>query len=793
MPDKFYGVTTPEDNPIQSIRDNNGTIEIMTADGTWTPLSTSSNDPSQLANDANLDNITTGSTYYGAAGNGCTFSPGNPECTSDMWAYGFTLFIFPSALVHQIVLTNGKLYVRNLYGNEWTDMAEIFVNGRSYIGEKVVAFAAAEERTNIETGNSLETLFGKIKKWFTDLKAVAFSGSYNDLTNKPTALKNPNSLVIKHNNSSWTYDGSSSKTTNTVYGPLTGGTAGYELVATGTTGTPAWMPPPFATCITANNVALKAVTITNLRLATGKHIFVKFTDGSFNTAGNYIMLNVNSDGGKRIGWYGRHLLQNDTINGKAIWSAGDIVEFLYDGNCWQIVAVMPFNNIDWSNGDGRVAHTSGLNDAGEVIDEIGYGYASNEVWTKVLSIPGAAQINVFITSESATTTIDDAMTLEGFGCIWSGSHPEYTAATNYGTSLEGKIGGIKELKQIVVDGDTVTVAWYSGPRSEALAYGLHVSIRERIEVPTALPNPNALTANHNGTSVIYDGSAAKSLPGIWGPTSAGTNGYELVSVGSGAPLWVPPPYGSCNSSNSVYVKVVTLSNFRLTTGKRVFVLFNNSSYYNATSQLTLNVNSTGAKTIYWNGIPVVPKMLDNGHPLWEQGSIVEFVYNGTYWHLVGVVNKDHRNNGTNTIAHTSGLDDSGNIICNTSGYYDYERWNKVLSIPGAKELIVEATYKTEGTGVDYGYIWFGKHLTYNPENTTDRNLAFSGVLGGTTLTTKRWRVDGDSVTVGWRADSSVNRHYGLYVTIHEPLTWDEVKDMTLLLNPETTPNSGSAN
>ena len=168
MPDKFYGVTTPEDNPIQSIRDNNGTIEIMTADGTWTPLSTSSNDPSQLANDANLDNITTGSTYYGAAGNGCTFSPGNPECTSDMWAYGFTLFIFPSALVHQIVLTNGKLYVRNLYGNEWTDMAEIFVNGRSYIGEKVVAFAAAEERTNIETGNSLETLFGKIKKWFTD-------------------------------------------------------------------------------------------------------------------------------------------------------------------------------------------------------------------------------------------------------------------------------------------------------------------------------------------------------------------------------------------------------------------------------------------------------------------------------------------------------------------------------------------------------------------------------------------------------------------------------------------------
>lgn len=47
-------------------------------------------------------------------------------------------------------------------------------------------FSQALTRTNINSGESLPTLFGKIKKFFADLKTVAFSGSYTDLSNKPT-------------------------------------------------------------------------------------------------------------------------------------------------------------------------------------------------------------------------------------------------------------------------------------------------------------------------------------------------------------------------------------------------------------------------------------------------------------------------------------------------------------------------------------------------------------------------------------------------------------------------------
>jgi hypothetical protein len=47
-------------------------------------------------------------------------------------------------------------------------------------------FSQATTRTNITTGEKLSAIFGKIAKWFSDLKAVAFSGSYNDLSDKPT-------------------------------------------------------------------------------------------------------------------------------------------------------------------------------------------------------------------------------------------------------------------------------------------------------------------------------------------------------------------------------------------------------------------------------------------------------------------------------------------------------------------------------------------------------------------------------------------------------------------------------
>ena len=104
-------------------------------------------------------------------------------------------------------------------------------------------FTIASSRVNISTGERLSVIFGKIAKWFADLKAVAFSGSYSDLSDKPTipaAAKN-GVLTIKQNGTSvGTFSANQSNNTeinvtDTTYESKTeasGGTA-VSLVTTG--------------------------------------------------------------------------------------------------------------------------------------------------------------------------------------------------------------------------------------------------------------------------------------------------------------------------------------------------------------------------------------------------------------------------------------------------------------------------------------------------------------------------------------------------------------------------------
>jgi hypothetical protein len=52
--------------------------------------------------------------------------------------------------------------------------------------DQTPTFSQASTRNNIASGEKLSVIFGKIQKFFNDLKTVAFSGSYTDLTNKPS-------------------------------------------------------------------------------------------------------------------------------------------------------------------------------------------------------------------------------------------------------------------------------------------------------------------------------------------------------------------------------------------------------------------------------------------------------------------------------------------------------------------------------------------------------------------------------------------------------------------------------
>lgn len=68
--------------------------------------------------------------------------------------------------------------------------------------EIFVQFTEATSRQSLNTGESITTLWGKAKKWLSDLKSVAFSGSFNDLSDVPTSFPanggNADTLGNKH-------------------------------------------------------------------------------------------------------------------------------------------------------------------------------------------------------------------------------------------------------------------------------------------------------------------------------------------------------------------------------------------------------------------------------------------------------------------------------------------------------------------------------------------------------------------------------------------------------------------
>lgn len=132
-------------------------------------------------------------------------------------------------------------------------------------------FTVAEKRENIASKEKMPKILGKIAKFFTDLKTVAFTGSYKDLTDKPSAATQ-------------TADGMLSATDKKA----------IDLLGA-----------PIGSCATGRATATKVATLKNFKLAVGLSIAVKFTNtaGTADPASGNLTLNVNGTGAKTIGYF----------------------------------------------------------------------------------------------------------------------------------------------------------------------------------------------------------------------------------------------------------------------------------------------------------------------------------------------------------------------------------------------------------------------------------------------------------------------------------------------------------
>lgn len=113
-------------------------------------------------------------------------------------------------------------------------------------------------------------------------------------------------------------------------------------------------------------------------------------------------------------------------------------------------------------------------------------------------------------------------------------------------------------------------------------------------------------------------------------------------------------YGTCGTGASTAAKVVTCANFdKLLTGVTIHVKF---TYSNTASSPTLNVNSTGAKTIYRYGTTAPSTTEDTS---WKAGSVVSFTYDGTYWMMNDWQANDNTTYGLSLSDHTVSLVSGG--------------------------------------------------------------------------------------------------------------------------------------
>ena len=116
---------------------------------------------------------------------------------------------------------------------------------------------------------------------------------------------------------------------------------------------------------------------------------------------------------------------------------------------------------------------------------------------------------------------------------------------------------------------------------------------------------------------IADGGAANTAK-----TLATARTVDGVSFNGSANI---THYGTCSTAAATAEKVVSLTGFTLATGARIAVKF---TVTNTAASPTLNVNSTGAKEIYYRGAAISAGYL-------AANRTYEFVYNGTQYDLIG--------------------------------------------------------------------------------------------------------------------------------------------------------------
>lgn len=107
----------------------------------------------------------------------------------------------------EVLESTTRRFVTDVEKGVWNDKLAPSGDGSNVTN----TFTQAATRANLSTGEKVSISLGKLMKWFSDLKIVAFTGSYTDLINTPTSLPESGGtltgdFVIRKNNGRVIFD-----------------------------------------------------------------------------------------------------------------------------------------------------------------------------------------------------------------------------------------------------------------------------------------------------------------------------------------------------------------------------------------------------------------------------------------------------------------------------------------------------------------------------------------------------------------------------------------------------------
>lgn len=133
------------------------------------------------------------------------------------------------------------------------------------------------------------------------------------------------------------------------------------------------------------------------------------------------------------------------------------------------------------------------------------------------------------------------------------------------------------------------------------------------------------TAVLTTSSLSYAGYANRPMQFVYDGTQYIFMGWSYDSNTTYTNVKLGHGYATCSTAAATAAKVGSLSSYTLTTGGIVAVKFTNAVPANA----TLNINSKGAKAIYYRGAKITAGVIG-------AGDTATFIYNGSYYHLISI-------------------------------------------------------------------------------------------------------------------------------------------------------------